>query len=80
MAFAARASMFRKNTGHPCLHPGFGLFQRMDENRAAPKNPREERLAKALRDNLKRRKAQARERAESADTKQRSGEIADRRG
>lgn len=35
----------------------------MDENTAAArKSPREERLAKALRDNLKRRKAQARER------------------
>ncbi len=36
----------------------------MDENTgAAQKDPRKERLAKALRDNLKRRKAQARERA-----------------
>lgn len=36
----------------------------MDENTGpAQKSPREERLAKALRDNLKRRKAQARERA-----------------
>ncbi|MGE3988204.1 hypothetical protein [Pseudorhodoplanes sp.] len=36
----------------------------MNENTGAPKNdPRKERLAKALRDNLKRRKAQARERA-----------------
>jgi hypothetical protein len=36
----------------------------MDENTgAAQKSQREERLAKALRDNLKRRKAQARDRA-----------------
>jgi hypothetical protein len=42
----------------------FGFLGPMDENTGAvQKSPREERLAKALRDNLRRRKAQARERA-----------------
>jgi hypothetical protein len=46
----------------------------MDENTAAaPNNPRNERLAKALRDNLKRRKAQARQRA-AADSQERGVE------
>ncbi len=34
-----------------------------ETSKPTPKDPRKERLAKALRDNLKRRKAQARERA-----------------
>ena len=43
----------------------FGFFAHMDENTgAAQKNPRKERLAKALRDNLKRRKARARAQAD----------------
>jgi hypothetical protein len=47
--------------------PDFGFLGPMDENTgAAQKSPREERLAKALRDNLRRRKAQARERAETS--------------
>jgi hypothetical protein len=43
----------------------FGFVAGMNENTASAKNdPRKERLAKALRDNLKRRKAQMRGRAE----------------
>jgi hypothetical protein len=46
----------------------------MDENTgAAQKSPREERLAKALRDNLRRRKAQARERAANPDSQEQTG-------
>jgi len=42
----------------------FVFLSPMDKNTGtARKSPREERLAKALRDNLKRRKAQARDRA-----------------
>lgn len=53
----------------------------MDENTgAAEKNPRKERLAKALRDNLKRRKAQARERAAGSDTQERAGEVSEHKG
>jgi hypothetical protein len=40
------------------------------ESRQSSKDPRKERLAKALRDNLKRRKAQARERAAGAPADQ----------
>ena len=49
----------------------FGFLGPMDENTGAPeKSPREERLAKALRDNLRRRKIQARERAAASGPKQ----------
>jgi hypothetical protein len=48
-----------------------------DENTgAAQKSPRNERLAKALRDNLRRRKAQLRERAVNADTPEEAGHPA----
>jgi hypothetical protein len=51
----------------------------MDENTgAAQKSPREERLAKALRDNLRRRKAQARERAAGSDSREEAGHPAGR--
>jgi len=40
------------------------------ESRQSSKDPRKERLAKALRDNLKRRKSQARERAAGAPADQ----------
>lgn len=51
----------------------------MDENTgAAQKSPREERLAKALRDNLRRRKAQARERAAGSDGQDEAGRPAGR--
>jgi hypothetical protein len=51
----------------------------MDENTgAAQKSPREERLAKALRDNLRRRKAQARERAAGSETREEAGHPAGR--
>lgn len=51
----------------------------MDENTgAAQKSPREERLAKALRDNLRRRKAQARERAETSAPQEEAGHPAGR--
>lgn len=54
-----------------------GFSPYMDENTAAaPNNPRKERLAKALRDNLKRRKAQARQRA-AADSQERGIEGSD---
>jgi hypothetical protein len=56
----------------------------MDENTgAAQKSPREERLAKALRDNLRRRKAQARERAASSPTDEAdhpAGRVPEREG
>jgi hypothetical protein len=56
-------------------NPIFGFLAHMDENTgAAEKNPRAERLAKALRDNLKRRKAQARERAAGTDPQERTGQ------
>jgi hypothetical protein len=52
----------------------------MDENTgAAQKDPRKERLAKALRDNLKRRKAQARERAAGADAQERADRILEKK-
>ena len=47
----------------------------MDENTGAAQNdPRKERLAKALRDNLRRRKAQARERAAQSQPDEQAGE------
>jgi hypothetical protein len=50
----------------------------MDENTAAAKkSPRNERLAKALRDNLRRRKAQIRERGVSSDKQEEAGQPAD---
>ncbi|MFZ5692584.1 MAG: hypothetical protein ACOY5F_15150 [Pseudomonadota bacterium] len=53
----------------------------MDKNTGAAQNdPRKERLAKALRDNLKRRKAQARERAANPDAEKRTGQMAERKG
>jgi hypothetical protein len=57
--------------------PDFGFLGLMDENTgAAQKSPREERLAKALRDNLRRRKAQARERAAGSDSREEAGDPA----
>jgi len=53
----------------------------MDENTgAAQKDPRKERLAKALRDNLRRRKAQARERAAGSDVQERPGQALEPKG
>ncbi|HWV54520.1 hypothetical protein [Pseudorhodoplanes sp.] len=53
----------------------------MDENTGPAKiDPRKERLAKALRENLKRRKAQIRERAAGPDSKKQAGESSDRKG
>jgi hypothetical protein len=61
-------------------NPVFGFFGLMNENTgAAEKNPRKERLAKALRENLKRRKAQARERAAEAEPKAESGRASARK-
>jgi hypothetical protein len=52
----------------------------MNENNRAPKNdPRKERLAKALRDNLKRRKAQARERAATGHPGDPAAKVSDRK-
>jgi hypothetical protein len=58
----------------------FGFLGHMDENTgAAQNNPRKERLARALRDNLKRRKAQARaqagQRAAGLDPQQPAGPV-----
>lgn len=48
----------------------------MTKNTGAPQNdPRKERLAKALRDNLKRRKAQARERADDPEPRNPAGKL-----
>jgi hypothetical protein len=59
----------------------FGFLAHMDKNTGAAQNdPRKERLAKALRDNLKRRKAQARERAANPDAEKRTGQMAERKG
>jgi hypothetical protein len=60
----------------------FGFLAHMDENTgAAQKDPRKERLAKALRDNLKRRKAQARaqasQRAAGSDPLEQAGPVSD---
>jgi hypothetical protein len=53
----------------------------MDENTGvAEKSPRKERLARALRDNLKRRKAQARERAAGSHAQERASEVSERKG
>jgi hypothetical protein len=53
----------------------------MDENTgAAQKDPRKERLAKALRDNLRRRKAQARERAVGSDAEERESQVLEPKG
>jgi len=53
----------------------------MDENTGAvQKSPREERLARALRDNLRRRKAQARERAASSGPEDEAGQAPERKG
>jgi hypothetical protein len=53
----------------------------MDENTgAAQKDPRKERLAKALRDNLKRRKAQARDRATGSEPENRAGQVSEPKG
>jgi hypothetical protein len=56
----------------------------MDENTAAAQNdPRKERLAKALRDNLKRRKAQARalsrQHADASEPQERAGQASERK-
>lgn len=59
----------------------FGFLAHMDENTgAAQKDPRKERLAKALRDNLKRRKAQARERAAGSESEDRAGQVSEPKG
>ena len=61
--------------------PGFGLSGAMT-TRPTPKDPRKERLAQALRDNLKRRKAQMRSRAENAaaDDEGAQAKVSGRRG
>jgi hypothetical protein len=59
----------------------FGFLADMDENTGvAEKSPRKERLARALRDNLKRRKAQARERAAGSHAQERASEVSERKG
>jgi hypothetical protein len=61
--------------------PVFGFLGPMNENTAAAqKDPRKERLAKALRDNLKRRKAQARRRAADAEPQDQAGQVPARKG
>jgi hypothetical protein len=53
----------------------------MNENPGTAQNdPRKERLAKALRDNLKRRKAQARERATAGAPQEPDGKVSERKG
>jgi hypothetical protein len=53
----------------------------MKENTgAAQKNPRQERLAKALRDNLKRRKAQMRGRSADLQPQNPAGQSPERKG
>jgi hypothetical protein len=50
----------------------------MDENTGGTQNdPRKERLAKALRDNLRRRKAQARERAAQSPQDEKPGKVSE---
>jgi hypothetical protein len=50
----------------------------MEENTGpAQKDPRKERLAKALRDNLRRRKAQARERVADPDAEELTGQVSE---
>jgi hypothetical protein len=50
----------------------------MEENTGpAQKDPRKERLAKALRDNLRRRKAQARERVADRDAGELTGQVSE---
>jgi hypothetical protein len=50
----------------------------MDENTGGTQNdPRKERLAKALRDNLRRRKAQARERAAQSPSDEKPGKVSE---
>jgi hypothetical protein len=57
----------------------FGFLAHMDENTAAAQNdPRKERLAKALRDNLRRRKAQARERAAQSPSDEKPAKVCER--
>ncbi len=52
----------------------------MEKNTGAAQNdPRKERLAKALRDNLKRRKAQARERVAGSGAEDRVAPASDRK-
>jgi hypothetical protein len=53
----------------------------MEENTgSAQKDPRKERLAKALRDNLRRRKAQARERVAGLDAEDQAGQGSEPKG
>ena len=59
--------------------PDFGFLAAMDDNTGAPQNdPRKERLARALRDNLRRRKAQARERAAQSRPDEKAGKVSER--
>jgi hypothetical protein len=58
--------------------PDFGFLAAMDENTGTAQNdPRKERLAKALRDNLRRRKAQARERAAQSQPDETAGKVSE---
>lgn len=53
----------------------------MDENTGTAQNdPRKERLAKALRDNLRRRKAQERERAAQSKPDEKAGTVLQPKG
>jgi hypothetical protein len=73
LVIAARAC--RSHSLPLASSPVFGFFDHMEENTgSAQKDPRKERLAKALRDNLRRRKAQARERVADADPEDQSGQ------
>jgi hypothetical protein len=70
-----------RETAALASNPDFGFFDHMEENTGpAQKDPRKERLARALRDNLKRRKAQARERLAGSDADERTSEAAEPKG
>lgn len=61
--------------------PDFGFLGPMNENTgAAQKDPRKARLAKALRDNLKRRKAQVRGRAADSEPQDQAGQAPEPKG
>lgn len=64
-------------TGRPLPGTRFCGFVMQMTTRPTPKDPRKQRLAQALRDNLKRRKAQMRGRAEekAADDEGISGKV-----
>jgi hypothetical protein len=78
---ATRQSAAACATTSPPLasNPEFGFFRHMEKNTTKGQiDPRKERLAKALRENLRRRKAQARERVVKSGSEGEPGKMSDR--